>query len=420
MSLSSWLTYLEKKPKNSLEKCEQFRQFKKLTRLLNLTVWNNPVITVTGTNGKGSCVALLSTILKAAGYRVGSYTSPHLLHYNERIQINNHPVSDEALCRTFAYIENARKNMHLSYFEFSTLAALLLFREENLDIIILEVGIGGRLDAVNAVDNTFSMITSIDLDHTYLLGNTREAIAWQKSGIMRPNTPCVWGESSFMPQAVRRYARQLNTKLFIYYQHFKVIRHHSTWTWRGKEKTLKHLPKPISLLLTNAAMVLQTIALLDIIIPIPENAIRQGLQATFLPGRFQIIRSIDKATLILDVAHNPASTRLLRRNLNTVSSRHFIAVVGMLHDKDIQGAVLPLIDKITHWYIGRLTDQKSADPLKMKQFISKHTSRTVENHDSIVAAFEKAKVLASPIDTIIVFGSFRTVATILKEINRKH
>lgn len=375
-----------------------------------------PIITVAGTNGKGSCVELLKTILMAAGYRVGTYTSPHLLEYNERIQISGQWISDCALCDAFTQIEKIREDTSLTYFEFSTLAALCWFKQAQLDAIILEVGLGGRLDAVNCVDSDIAVISMVDLDHREWLGNTREAIAKEKAGIIRATKPCVLGDFLFS-QSVYAQARLLNSPLYQQGQAFDYKSDTSTWSWRSQQQTLLDLPLP-GIDLQNAATVLQVIELLSSQFLILRSAIEKGLRQVFLPGRFHCIEK-NSIKIILDVAHNPAGGRCLARRLAKMpgTTGEIYAIVGMLADKDIGNTLLPLVYQIDHWFLTSLENHRGATADEISQFLlEKMPSASLVKFSSPRLAYQQACQQLRKGDCLLVFGSFHTVEPILREV----
>lgn len=408
-NLTEWLTYLEKlHPKTIDLGLERISQVADALQLFPL---NTFVITVAGTNGKGSCVALTETILLNAGNTVGTYTSPHLLTYNERIRIDGKEVSDAMLCEAFSIIEKARLNISLSYFEFGTLAALFLFKQAKVDVVILEVGMGGRLDATNLVNADIAMISSIALDHMEWLGNDREAIGYEKAGIMRAGKPCVCGDFD-VPQSIRRQAEKLAVHLYCQNEVFGYQRQIDHWDWWGATEKIQALPLP-KIALQNAATVLQAIQLLPKKFKVNTAIIVASLKEVFVQGRFQIIPG--NITTILDVAHNPASAALLAENLQvTVCTGQTFAIVGMLNDKDIMGTLRSLLSQIDHWYVANLTVPRGSEA---KLLIEKLRYLNVKNYVeclSVATAYQAAMQHARSGDRIVVFGSFYTVAEVMQ------
>ncbi len=413
LSKNQWLSYLETCHPKFIDL--GLDRIKVVAKQLDVLNFDCPIITIAGTNGKGSCVALIQTILKVAGYRVGGYTSPHLLDFNERIQIANKFVSDAALCAVFEQIEKARRKRSLTYFEFTTLGALCLFKQAKLDAIILEVGLGGRLDAVNCVDADISVISTIDLDHMDWLGDTKECIGREKAGIMRPSKPCVFGDF-LLPASVSRQAALCNTPLYFQGQEFKYKKQGSLWSWKSQQQTLDDLPLP-RIDLQNAATVLQVIELLSKQFIITRTSIEEGLKKVFIPGRFQIIEK-NSTQLILDVAHNPAGAKCLAKRLvNESCTGKTHAVVGMLADKDKLNTLSALVDQIDYWYLTDLEVPRGATAQQLNQcLMSLNQSSPVFKFASPALAVQQACKRAQKNDRVLVFGSFHTVACVLNNI----
>jgi dihydrofolate synthase / folylpolyglutamate synthase len=430
--LASWLDYINDCHPRAVEL--SLSRIRTVAARLDLLSWSCPVITVAGTNGKGSCIALLKAILQAAGYQCGAYTSPHLLRYNERIYIGQQFVSDADLCRGFSVVESAKQAVRLTWFEFSTLVALYLFKEAKLDVLLLEVGLGGRYDAVNIIDADIAIISSIDLDHTDYLGETLEQIAWEKAGIMRIGKPCIWGEA-VVPARVQLYAKELGVPLWVHTKDFAATFKSSAGVWWGGQEVLqvKALSESLSVqsaLLTNRlflglgalkpgiypvniACVIQAITLLHARLPVSVTAIWQGLAHVSIPGRFQIIPGA--VTRILDIAHNPASIRLLAENLQAFPTigRRFV-VIGMLAHKDILGCLSALITLVEAWYVGSLTVNKGATAQQLSAYLSALSVSKINPYPSIPEAYQAALSAAQPGDQIIVLGSFYTVAAVME------
>ncbi len=374
-----------------------------------------PVITVAGTNGKGSSVAMLEAILLAAGYRVGAYTSPHLLRYNERVRINGQPVTDALLIASFDRLDVARSDTSLTYFEFGTLAALDIFYQERLDVIVLEVGLGGRLDAVNVVDPTIALITSISVDHAEWLGDDRESIALEKAGIMRAGRPVIFSGQD-MPRSLAQQARALKAPLSVLERDFHYRKSTTGWQWWSGSKPPMQLPYPAlrgDHQLDNAAGVLMVLQQLADPLPVSLSAIREGLQQIVLPGRFQVIP--DAVTWILDVAHNPEGIGRLAAMLGATRARgRTLVVLGMMQDKDIHNAIRQLQGEVDVWYTANLTTSRSANAEAMAGVIRQVTgSNQVTACEAVEAACEAAKTAARDGDRILVCGSFYTVAAAL-------
>jgi dihydrofolate synthase/folylpolyglutamate synthase len=377
---------------------------------------DHAVITVAGTNGKGSSVAMLESILRAAGYRVGCYTSPHLLRYNERVRIDGKPVSDEALCDAFERIDQAREDISLTYFEFGTLAAMDIFAHAGLDVAVLEVGMGGRLDAVNLQDADVALITAIDVDHAAWLGNDREAIGREKAGIFRPQRPAVCSDPQ-PPASLLAYAAELGTALYRLGEAFAYSPGEEGWRWQGANARYDALPLPALLgdfQLQNAAGVVMVLALLDERLPVTATQIRQGLSSVFLPGRFQLLPGLPST--IVDVAHNPQSAGVLAANLKAQAvTERTHAVVGVLADKDLAGVIRPMLDCVDLWYPATLAVPRGSDSSTLRQAITALGGKVEEDYATVSEALAAARGRAQPGDRIVVFGSFYTVAEVLVE-----
>lgn len=371
-----------------------------------------PVITVAGTNGKGSSVAMLEAILLAAGYRVGTYTSPHLLIYNERVRLAGEPVSDALLIESFARIDEARQDTSLTYFEFGTLAALDIFYRQVPDVVVLEVGLGGRLDAVNIIDPNVALITSISVDHAEWLGDDRETIAVEKAGIMRAGHPAIFSGRN-IPASLVEHASTLGAPLSVLGRDFDYHPRQTDWQWQAESQPAITLPMPALAgqhQLDNAAGVLMAVSCLAQQLPVDESALRQGLQNVSLPGRFQVLHT--EVTWVLDVAHNPDGVARLAELLaaNPVAGKT-LAVIGMMQDKDISAVVNQLQPQVDAWYTANLASPRSVDANNLAEIIRSQTSEVeVVACSDVSAACEAAKVAAGDTDRILVCGSFYTVA----------
>lgn len=370
------------------------------------------IITVGGTNGKGSCVAFLDAMLRAAGYRVGAYTSPHLLRYNERIRVQGVEADDAALCRTFARIDAARGAVSLTYFEFGTLTALELFREAGVDVAVLEVGLGGRLDAVNIVDADAALVVSIALDHTDWLGSDRDSISYEKAGIYRPERPAICADPDPPPRLIQ-YAEDISARLLRVDRDYHFIRTGSTWRWQSGACCLDHLPWPTLAgdhQLGNAAAALMTLTSLGDRLSVPPEAIRAGLSSAELPGRCQIIPG--PVEWILDVAHNPRAATVLADHLRArpCTGRTW-AMIGLLADKDAPGVIEALTDTIDAWYAITLDGDRGRTGDELATLL-RATGARAEATD-IRDACRVVQTTACPGDRIVVLGSFHTVAPVL-------
>jgi dihydrofolate synthase / folylpolyglutamate synthase len=384
---------------------------------LLLKPFDCPVIAVAGTNGKGSCVAFLETMLVTQGYRTCAYTSPHLLRYNERVRVNGREASDEELCVAFERVEIARGDVPLTYFEFGTLAALLIFQESDPQVVILEVGLGGRLDAVNLVDADVALISSIGIDHTDWLGTDRESIGREKAGIFRSGRSAVCGDPN-PPESVLRQAQEVGTRLYRLGHEFHGIVDSATgeWDWQGWDGALTQLPRPAlsgDVQLQNAASCIACLRLLRSYLPVSEDAVRHGLRHTRLPGRFQILPG--DVPVILDVAHNAEACAVLAANLaSQACTGRTLAVLGMLRDKPAR-AIARIMDAHVHaWYLGELKIAERGQSAEQLAENIEPMRGTVSCHPDVAVAFSAAQHQARPGDRIVVFGSFHTVEAVLR------
>lgn len=380
-----------------------------------------PTIIVTGTNGKGSCIAFLEEVYRAQGYRVGAYTSPHILKYNERIRVDGQQVSDDMICQSFERIDAVRNDVSLSYFEFGTLAALDIFWRSELDIQLLEVGLGGRLDAVNIIDSEVAMITSICIDHVDWLGETRDAIAYEKAGIYRTGVPAVIGDLD-PPESLLNCAIEKKTPLLRINREFKFQIKEACWDWTCTgEKQRQYLSLPVPALkgehqYRNFASVLMAVTEMDDLLPVSEASIRKGLQQTQLKGRFQLIDG--DIPVLLDVAHNPQAVRTLYDYLvQDFSGRNIHAVFSMMKDKDILGVIEIIKPVIKHWFIAPLDNPRAASESYMQEcFRQSNLDNVVFGHKDFSEAHAAAEKKAESGDLIVIFGSFFLVSEYLSTI----
>ena len=414
-SLPQWLHYLETlNPHKIVLGLERVAQ---AAAKLGLTQFACPVITVTGTNGKGSCVSLLESCFRAGNYRVGAYTSPHLFRFNERVRINGVDIDDQALCEAFTSVAAATENpeVTLTYFEFTTLAALWIFQQSRLDALILEVGLGGRLDAVNIVDADVAVITTIDIDHTDWLGNSRESIGREKAGILRAGRAAVCGDFH-PPNSVIATARQLNAKLYCIGKDFHYEATTSDWCWQTDDCACTALPLP-RLKLQNAATALMAIQLLQPKLPLSKNSIATGLRQASLPGRFQQV-ALPKPC-IFDVAHNPQAAAWLAQQLeNAPCQGKTLAVAGMLADKDIANTLGALRTQVDAWYVGSLPGPRGASQEVIANTLRALGVEKCYNYGLIAAAYQAAIQACGGLDRVVVFGSFVTVASCWHELQQ--
>jgi dihydrofolate synthase/folylpolyglutamate synthase len=415
-TLAGWLTYLESlHPKSIALGLERVAQIKKRLKLDP----EFPVIVVGGTNGKGSVCALLESILHAAGYRVGCYTSPHLLHYNERVRINKQQAGDAELCASFERIERVRAavfsgatDVPLTYFEFGTLAAMQCFIEHKVDVAVLEVGLGGRLDAVNVFDNDCAVISSVDIDHTDYLGDSREQIAFEKAGIFRGGRVAICADSD-VPQAIFNQAQQIGAELWCIGSEFDCTPHQGQWDYSSRLSTRSALPYPAlrgSFQLLNASAALAALDALKVRLPVSMEAVRRGLVEVQLAGRFQFVPG--RPALILDVAHNPHAARSLAQNLSSLPScPNTYAVFAMLRDKDIAGVAAALDAHVDSWLVAGIESARGASVEEMEQKLEQGRVRgEIRTFNNIAEALRYAYNAAGDDDRILIFGSFYTVA----------
>ena len=416
-SLADWLRWQETLHPSTID-----LGLDRMRRTLQRLDWRQPacpVITVAGTNGKGSTVALTARILRAAGYRIGTFTSPHLIRYNERIVIDGREISDASLVAAFERIDAARGNDTLTFFEFNTLAALLVFDTAGLDAIVLEVGLGGRLDSVNAVDADVAVVTSIALDHTDWLGPDVETIGGEKAGIFRAGKPAIFGARD-MPASIAATAQQLGTPLYRLGQDFDWRRDGERWSWRGHTTNYDNLPRPAlhgELQFDNASSVLFALECLASRLPITREAIEQGLQNVTLPGRFQVVRRTEPANVewILDVAHNPAAAQALAGQLaSRPTGGRTIAVCGILGDKDIDSIASVLRGSFDAWIVVGLQSARAVPVDALAERLAKMGASVATTAPDVAAGCETAQKMAKAGDRIVVFGSFLTVGPALE------
>ena len=383
-----------------------------------------PVITVGGTNGKGSTCAYLEAIYTFAGYRVGCYSSPHLLEYNERVRTNRLPADDAELCRAFARVEAARQaagQVALTYFEFGTLAALEVFRARQVEVLILEVGLGGRLDAVNAYDPDCAVVTGVALDHTDWLGPSRTSIGFEKAGIYRAGKPALCADPDPPPSLIE-HALAIGADLHLLGRDFGYFGDQQQWTFWGRQGLRRGgLANPGlrgRCQLRNACAALAAIELLRPQLPISMQAVRRGLLDLQLPGRFQVMPG--RPAIVLDVAHNPQAVAGLADNLGEMGFfARTIAVVGMLGDKDISGSLAALAGKVDLWLLADLDVPRGASAAVLAGRVTDAAlGGSVECLGSPALAFERSVKLAGENDRIVVFGSFHTVAAVLRSMQK--
>ena len=403
--LATWLSYLEHLHSKTID-----LGLARVSEVAQRMAVMKPapfVFTVAGTNGKGTTCRTLESVLMAAGYKVGVYSSPHLVRYTERVRVQGEELAELAHTTSFAEIEAARGEISLSYFEFGTLSALWLFQQARLDVVILEVGLGGRLDATNIVDADVAVVTSIALDHTDWLGPDRESIGREKAGIFRPGKPAVVGEPD-MPLTIAEVASDKGARLLRRDVDWQYDAREQGWSFRDRQGALSDLPLP-QVPLPNAATAIAALRASGL--KVNEQALRDGVQNAMLPGRFQIIS--DAPRTILDVAHNPHAAAYLAGRLKTLSKTgRVLAVIGMLHDKDIAGTLANLQTEVDDWYCAPLEGPRGATAEQLLEHL-----RTGKVYISVAQAWHAAMADARPEDTVLVCGSFHTVAHVMEEID---
>ncbi|MEO8346058.1 MAG: bifunctional tetrahydrofolate synthase/dihydrofolate synthase [Betaproteobacteria bacterium] len=439
-TVEAWLAYLETlHPKSIAMGLDRVRAV--LANLdASITV---PVVTVAGTNGKGSTCAMLESILRCAGYSVGLYTSPHLLRYHERVHILGREATDGELLAAFAAVECARlatpgrdgAPTPLTYFEFGTLAALWLFARAKLDVLVLEVGLGGRLDAVNVIDASVAVLSSVGIDHTDYLGHTREDIGREKAGIFRAGRPAVCADRQ-PPASVTAYAEEIGARLLRIGRDYGFVNEGTQWRYwgpgKGDEKRVDKygegrdgngpgerfgLPFPAlrgAYQLQNAATVLAVLDLLREALPVRSGALREGLLTVELPGRFQVLPG--RPTIVLDVAHNPHAAAVLADELGAMAFHPAtFAVFSMYADKDIAGVVATMRSRIDRWFVAALPGPRGAPVDTLRQLLAGAgvDGSTIRIFPDIAGAFAAARETAGETDRIVAFGSFLTVAAVL-------
>lgn len=424
--LAEWLSYLENAHFKAIDL--GLERVKSVAEHLDLLRPAPYVITVGGTNGKGTTCRLLETILLNAGFRVGVYSSPHLIRYNERVRIQNQDVADELHTASFAFIE-ANKNQSLTYFEFSTLSALHLFKQANLDVVILEVGLGGRLDATNIVDADLAVITSIDIDHVDFLGDNREKIGFEKAGIFRADKPVVIGEPD-VPQSMLEQAAHLHCVVSCRDKDWHFSQQENGWCWQNAKVRLENLPF-CQIPLQNAATALAAVQALPF--AISEQIICQSLQSVELTGRFQTLKDellakladkilfplAEMPRVIIDVGHNPHAARYLADKLTELKAQtagKIIAVFGLLKDKDAAGVIEPLLSVIDQWHCVSLDVPRGQSSTELQaKLLSVAQEKPVQTFaaTNVETGVKQALQSAVKNDVVLVFGSFHTVGEFL-------
>ncbi|CAK2186839.1 bifunctional folylpolyglutamate synthetase/dihydrofolate synthetase [Vibrio crassostreae] len=407
-SLEMWLDYLSNIHTSAIDL--GLDRVQAVASKANLTKPAQHVITVAGTNGKGSTCALMEAILLDAGYSVGVYSSPHLIRYNERVRINGQDLSDEKMVQSFDFIEKERGEISLSFFEYGTLAALRAFQTEAVDVVLLEVGLGGRLDATNIVDHDVSVITSLAVDHVDWLGDDINVIGFEKAGIYRSGKPAICGQPK-PPATVAAHADDIKAEFYQVGIQYTYDVDGDTWNWRSGAFQLESLPIP-SLPLPNAATALMALGTSEL--SISDVNVVNGMKNAQLPGRMQQIS--DQPVIVLDVAHNPHSAEYFAQQVTKqYAGKNLHVVVAMLHDKDIPATLEVLAPITTHWYPASLQGPRAATAAEL----CKSLPQGVEQYSNPVAAFEAALASVQGDDVVLVVGSFHTVGEVLEHWQKK-
>ena len=429
--LSFWLDYIESL--NIKEIQLGLNRVIQVAQNLGVEVVADKTIMIAGTNGKGSCVAAMEVILRDLGYKVGCYTSPHILRFNERIKLDGAEIAEEILCAAFLAVENARGDIKLTYFEFTTLVAFLIFSKRKLDFALLEVGLGGRLDAVNIIEADVAVITSIDLDHQEWLGKDRESIGYEKAGIIKKNRPVVYGDSN-PTKSVLATAESLNSKIFLKGRDFdhQIKTEDKSFNWSGgrdMNENISGLPIP-NLAIENVSIGMQALSVAGIEIDV--KVLRSSLRRLCLPGRFEkCVDALTGVSVVLDVAHNPAAASMLASNISReLSINHRIkqisVVIGLMADKDVRGFIAELRPFVDSWYVAGFDDPR-AMPVK-------NIAACLDNEDRIILPDDRTflecynqacadlysyqKKEAGSEGLIIVTGSFLCVSAVQESVKR--
>lgn len=412
--LNDWLVWQE-----SLNPAEIELKLERVTAVLNDLQLPRPahVISVAGTNGKGSSVALFEQIFCDAGVGVGCYTSPHIWRYNERIRVDGQPVDDEVIVAAFERIEACRGEIPLTFFEYGTLAALVVFAECNIEVAVLEVGLGGRLDAVNAIDSDASLITTIGLDHQQWLGSTREAIGHEKAGIMRGGAPTVFSGDD-IPDSVRKHAESCGARLSVAGEEFLAKKRGERWSFRSAGLAIEDLPMPALAgqhQMANAAGVIAVLAELGLNHLLTRENLRASLRGVSVAGRLQRIGGAPEA--IVDVAHNPQSARVLGQFLaaNAIAGKT-LAICGMLKDKDVEMTLEPLISHVDRWFATGIKSSRGLDGAALGQIVAGCAQKPCHVADSVELALAAALAEAQPQDRLLIFGSFYIAGPVLDRL----
>lgn len=416
-TIQEWLVYIEALHPKSI--AMGLDRVQAVATKLSL-VPSFPIITVAGTNGKGSTCEMLSRIYSEADYKVGCYMSPHLIRYNERVRVNHQEISDQDLCMAFEAVEAARGDIALTYFEMGTLAAMWYFCRANLDVVILEVGLGGRLDAVNIFEPACAIVTTVDLDHMEYLGETREKIGIEKAGVFRANKLAICGDEN-PPASLLNYAETIGADLKLINRDFQVKKAEQGWQYSNEALVLQLPALGLSgeFQFANAACAICAVLHLQDILPVSQANIHAALGAVRLTGRFQQVQS--KPQIIVDVAHNPHAATSLAQNLQfTPCAGRTLAVFAMLADKDIEGVISAVAPCISRWYIADIRAARGAKALDLQKTLVRQVDQaSVRVFDDVSLALAAACKDADKNDRIIAFGSFYTVADAISWVSAR-
>lgn len=414
LTLADWLRWQEQLHPSRIDL--GLERVQRALRAMRLDESPFKVLTVGGTNGKGSCTVLLDAICRAQGYRVGAYTSPHLLRYNERVTVNGVEAGDGEFCEAFARVDAARADTSLTYFEFGTLAALDIFRRREVEVAVLEVGMGGRLDAVNVMEPLGALVVSIGLDHMEWLGPDRDSIGYEKAGIYRRGRPAICGDRD-PPQRLLRTAGDIGAELQVLGRDFDWYATAGGWGWQAGKMRIENLPPPAlpgRIQYDNAASVIALLQGVRAGLEVGEPAIRQGLREAHLGARFE--RIAGEVEVIFDIAHNPAAVRVLAANLAEVPvAGRTLAVFGMFHDKDAEGVVHEIAPRVDRWFVGGLDGPRGQSAADLTAYLRRVApAAACSEYAGVAEAWRAASAMARRGDRIVVFGSFHTVAAVLR------
>jgi len=383
---------------------------------LNIAKIAKKVITVAGTNGKGSTVSFLESILKKNNYKVGAFTSPHILNYNERIKINGKEVDNELLLDAFEIIDKKRGDITLTYFEFATLSAFYIFSKLDLDVAVLEVGLGGRLDATNIIDSDISIITSIGIDHTEFLGNTIDSIALEKAGVMRPFKKSIFAQEK-PPAVLYKYAKNKSVNLLIHNNDYNVLRHSDNWSLMLKDFSIKEIPNLRMVGEYQYNYAAASVLALKEVMPeclTNENILKTSLCETQISGRFQYLQN--SPDIIVDVAHNEDAARALLNNIKDKGYKEINVVLGILSDKDVYSIVEPFSSVVNNWFVGTINSERGMNAEEIKYRIKSlfKDNLNIKTFNSISSAFNYGKNKQTSNSLLLVYGSFYTVSEVIK------